>query len=945
MKKITNRSLIIFFFFVSLISCKHQSNKGFEQNENEEYDGIREVMEQEFEMTKDPALGRVPTERLWDAINYTEALRKSNNYRSLSVLWQERGPVFDSTGLSNGNTRGGKAYASGRINGFLVDAADATGNTVFTGGACGGIWKCTNFLSTTTAPNWVAVNDVMSNMSIVSFAQDPTNLDIMYCATGEPWTNIDAVRGNGVYKSVDHGLTWSQLPSTLGITRSFKIICDASGNVFYATGGSGLLRSMDKGATWTTITPSSVSSVNCTDIELSSTGVLHASFGFLGSTVFHRFTNSLTTVTPTAKWSTSAGIRISSTAAIRLELATLADTVYAVTCNSVGNVDSCYKSVDGGATFTKMNTSALPNIANTQGWYDLTLAINPNNSHEIICGGLDAYKSSNDGQTFSRLTYWVISSPYVHADHHFMQWVKVNETQNKIIIASDGGLFYSLDGATFKDKNKNLAIKQFYSCAIHPNNTNYILGGAQDNGSHQFKNAGLSYSIEVTGGDGAFVDIDQNEPQYQFTSYVYNIYHRSTNGGANWASFDFASTAGSFINPYDYDDEQNIMLCAYNSNTFLRWNDPQTASSAATASTSTITLTELGNKVSTIQVSPYTTGRAFFGSASGKIVRVDNTKTTTGTGSGDVTTLTAPGTSNVSCIAIGTNDNNLLAIYSNYGINNIYYSSNGGTTWTAIDGNLPDMPVRWAVFHPTDNTKAIIATEAGVFTTGLINGASTQWAPSPGFPLVRTDMLKLRKSDNTLVAATHGRGMWSGNMLDILPIRKISLSASLSSNNQTSLVWNVMGASNQVKYFVQYSEDGIHFNQIADLPSISYNYKHTLSGVGGYYRIMSAEPNIAPVFSNIVCVKTNRIVKGLQIKVTPNPIFTKGNITISSNLSGNYNWQLCNIQGNVLQKGNGMIQAGAVVTQPIDVSRLSVGMYVIQVLQGNEKQMNTFVKQ
>ena len=40
-----------------------------------------------------------------------------------------------------------------------------------------------------------------------------------------------------------------------------------------------------------------------------------------------------------------------------------------------------------------------------------------------------------------------------------------------------------------------------------------------------------------------------------------------------------------------------------------------------------------------------------------------------------------------------------------------------------------------------------------------------------------------------------------------------------------------------------------------------------------------------------------------------------------------------------------MIQAGAVVTQPIDVSRLSVGMYVIQVLQGNEKQMNTFVKQ
>ena len=64
----------------------------------------------------------------------------------------------------------------------------------------------------------------MSNMSIVSFAQDPTNLDIMYSATGEPWYNLGAVRGNGVYKSTNHGVTWTQLGATAGIGRSFKIV-------------------------------------------------------------------------------------------------------------------------------------------------------------------------------------------------------------------------------------------------------------------------------------------------------------------------------------------------------------------------------------------------------------------------------------------------------------------------------------------------------------------------------------------------------------------------------------------------------------------------------------------------------------------------------------------------------------------------------------------------
>src|SRR5205085_4152884 len=85
----------------------------------------------------------------------------------------------------------------------------------------------------------------------------------------------------------------------------------------------------------------------------------------------------------------------------------------------------------------------------------------------------------------------------------------------------------------------------------------------------------------------------------------------------------------------------------------------------------------------------------------------------------------------------------------------------GGTSWTAIDGNLPDMPVWWALFDPTDDNRLVLATETGVWTTDLVNGAATVWAPNPGFPTTRVAMLRMRTSDKTVVASTYGRGLFT----------------------------------------------------------------------------------------------------------------------------------------------------------------------------------------
>lgn len=768
-----------------------------EEEDHDGYDGAAARDQFEFERIKDPALGYVPMERLMTAVDYTsrtkEAARMNRTAKTASVLsWQERGPIYDLVGAS-GNSRGGSSSTSGRTAAVLIDTLnDPSGNTAFCGGIAGGLWKCTNFLS--TIPNWQHVDDRFDNLAISSICQNPANPSVLYFSTGEATSNIDAVYGGGVWKSTNGGTTWTKLPAGTGFLRSFKIACDAAGNVFLAhrsTGtpasfAAGLYRSSDGGTSWQNITPALLTSSNtiCTDIEISTTGKLHASFGYriaAGSTkVQHVYTNSPATVTASAGWVASTGLRTFSTvdSAYRLELATRGDVLYGVTVNTAGNLDSCYKSVDGGATWTKQNTTAFTTgILNGQGWYNLTLQINPSNFSEVLVGGLDLYKSADNGATFpTRMTYWISNLPYVHADHHFMQWWTAG-AESRIVIGSDGGVFYSNDaGATFSDKNRNLAIKQFYDGGIHPAaGSPYLLAGAQDNGVHALTNPGLSYSTEVYGGDGCFVHINQQNPQIQFGSYVYNTYRRSTDGGATWSSISFSSSAGLFANPYDYDDGQNVLYASWGTqgganNQILRWTDANTSTNA-----SLLTLPGLsGGNPSTFKVSPFTKDRVFIGSSTGKLIRLDNAKTVTSANVNTNATSIAGAafpTANLSCVNTGSSDNYLVATFSNYGVSHVFYSTDGGRNWTKIDGNLPDIPVRWALFDPQDNGRLFLATEAGVYSTDAVNGAGTVWNPDTNFPTVRTDVLKIRLSDNTVVAATHGRGLFTAAIPALPEIR------------------------------------------------------------------------------------------------------------------------------------------------------------------------------
>ncbi|HMI79482.1 MAG TPA: hypothetical protein VK484_11865, partial [Ferruginibacter sp.] len=350
---------------------KEKREKG-EGEEKDEYDNPEIRDKQAAELIKDPALGYVPYQRLLTAIDRTEDLKAAmrlrtntnfNNLQSTPLTWIERGPIYDSVGPSNGNTRGGAntlgGHTSGRMRAILLDTLnDPTGNTVFAAGIAGGLWKTTNFLSVIN--NWTPIDDRFDNLAISSICQDPTNPQIIYFSTGEPTDNADRVIGAGVWKSVNGGASFTWLPVTANFMRCFKIACDAAGNVYLANRTTtvpvnqqiGLLRSTNGGNTWVDITPNDLDVPNtgtsCTDFEITGSGILNAMFGYrgVGNKVEHRYTLTPTSVTP-GTWSTSTGFRTSNFAAIRTEMAVLGEVLYAVTINTAYNTDSCYKSVNG----------------------------------------------------------------------------------------------------------------------------------------------------------------------------------------------------------------------------------------------------------------------------------------------------------------------------------------------------------------------------------------------------------------------------------------------------------------------------------------------------------------------------------------------------------------------------------------------------------------------
>ena len=797
----------IFFIPVVLTVGLFLSYYHFDQNTSdlkksefkkiEKYGTMRDrmdlAMELEFELTKDPSTNTVPRERLLVAKNYIESLQQQSGNNKIAgaipgVNWQERGP----------NNCGGRTRT------LMVDPNDPSKKTVWSAGVAGGLWKTTDI--TAGSPTWVPVNDFFSSIAVTSLCYAPSNPLTFYFGTGEGYFNADYQRGSGIWKSTDGGNTWNILAATSGVANFYyvnRMVVHTNGDVYAAT-NSGVFRSQNGGTTWSRVlglsAPGGAVTDNFSDVEVSSSGQIWAS----------TLTSGAVYKTPTGNsgsWvQQNTGVNgFPSTGATRIDIALApsnANVCYAFVAQAGVNF---YKTSDGGATWTLLTkpVDADPGIGNeitrSQYWYDMSIAVDPNNDAVVFVGGVDLFKTTNSGTSWQQVAHWYGGYGFqeVHADQHIALFEPGNS--NVIYFGNDGGIWRSSNATAtipvISAKHDNYNVTQFYACAIHPTaNSNYFLAGAQDNGSHQFTQGGIGPTNEVTGGDGCYVHIDQNEPQYQFTSYVYSNYYRSTDGGANFSTLT-NNNNGSFVNPSDYDNATNNLYSAYSAGNYSRILNAPVSNTL-----SPIAIAAFGGAgITTVSCSPNTGDRVFFGLSNGRVVRVDNANAALPVGTHINLAMGMPGSS-VSCIAVETgNDNHLLVTYSSYGVNSVWETTNGGTSWTSVEGNVPDMPVTCALFNPNNNQQALIGTELGVWSTDLLNGVTTNWAPSSnGLANTRVTMLQIRSSDKLVIASTHGRGLFSSDVFadpsaDFVAnkiITYVNKAVSFTDVSYKSLSWN-----------------------------------------------------------------------------------------------------------------------------------------------------------
>jgi hypothetical protein len=139
----------------------------------------------------------------------------------------------------------GPGNIGGRTRSILIHPMAPS--TMYAGGVSGGVWKTTD-----GGQSWLPVGDSMANIAIGSMAMDPANPNVIYAGTGESYVN--GIRGLGIFKTTDGGVTWTHLASTNN-NANFHYVNDlvvspVNSQRVYAATRTGVWRSLDGGMNW-----------------------------------------------------------------------------------------------------------------------------------------------------------------------------------------------------------------------------------------------------------------------------------------------------------------------------------------------------------------------------------------------------------------------------------------------------------------------------------------------------------------------------------------------------------------------------------------------------------------------------------------------------------------------------------------------------------------------
>jgi photosystem II stability/assembly factor-like uncharacterized protein len=448
---------------------------------------------------------------------YTNAELESSSSES-SNQWQCVGPWdFDQHAAS-------RSYAPGAAHVYTVEQSVSNSNVLYAGTATAGAWKTTD-----KGMNWSIITKDLELNGVYAIEIDFTDFNTVY------------ISGNGgIYKSVDAGNNWNIIGDAnfVSLNHSVKDIKlnPTNNQILFAATDEGLFKSVDAGNNFNTIM-----SGNFLEIEFhpNSVDTMYFVKQTGDKTEFYRSDDGGNTLTQyTNGWPNPASGDQQKRTEIAVSPASPNKIVALATgsANGGSGLYGIYISYDKGENWTFQCCGPQPAGApsatniNMMGWqpdgsddggqyyYDLALAVNPNNADSIHVGGVNHWVSSDNGITFTCPAKW--SQPhkkgYVHADIH-----DINYFGDDLWFACDGGVFYSANaGDSVTKRMFGIAGSDFWGFGAGFKDGDVMLGGTYHNGTMlKDGNTYINNWLCTDGGDGIRGFVNFGNPRMAYSDY------------------------------------------------------------------------------------------------------------------------------------------------------------------------------------------------------------------------------------------------------------------------------------------------------------------------------------------------------------------------------------------------------------------------------------------
>ncbi|HKK40596.1 MAG TPA: hypothetical protein VJ949_14340, partial [Cryomorphaceae bacterium] len=610
----------------------------------------------------------------------------------------------------------------GRINTVAVHPDNPS--TWIVGTAGGGAYRTQD-----EGDSWENITESLTHLPVGHIAFDPNNPETIYLGTGDVNISGTVYVGNGLYRSTDGGENWENI----GLQESriiSKIIVnpDNSDQLFVATMGvpfepgpdRGLYRSDDGGDTWQQVLFVS-ESAGIIDLVMNpeDPSILYAA-GWnrirtnLESIASGEDAKIFKTTDSGESWEElNNGLPAGPMSRIGLHLwEGDPNVLFALYVNPSYQLEGIYKSQNAGGTFETIPTFEIPESAlGGFGWYFGKLGVSPTDQNQISVLGIDLYSTVNGGNN------WQMTAPpwyeyIVHADKHDLVYLGPED----VLLATDGGLYRTTDGAgTWEDVDR-IPNTQFYRIATSPHDLGLIYGGAQDNGTS------ISVGDEPTddwvrffGGDGFQPIIDPIFENLTYVTVQNGIFYSLDSDLGEWFLLNNGYPPDERVNwdaPLRIDHEENTTLYMAREHVYKMVGSPYGAWEPISP-----VLVEDSQEfferrnVSTIWQSEVNGDVIYAGTSDGKAWVTQN-----GGDSWNDISDGLPGYYVTDVKASPFFEDEVLISVSGYRDNDetphLYLSSDYGQNWIPVSGDLEEMPVNHIEIY--DETTWFIASDNGV---------------------------------------------------------------------------------------------------------------------------------------------------------------------------------------------------------------------------------------